>query len=676
MLNDLDIKFKYDSDEDDLINDFYIPVLANSSVYYRMSGFFSSNSLAISAQGISSFISNGGKMKLICSAILSEEDKKIIEESHVSPEKFIEKYAIEDFTSLEEGFVKDHVEALGWMLANNLLEIKIAIPKNNRGLFHSKIGILKDEMGNVVSFSGSDNETAHGWLHNIEEFKVFCSWDDSEEKFVNSDLNDFNKYWKGYTVKTDVIDIPEAIKNELIRLAPSSKTELKIFESSKSEIKLRDYQNEAIDNWFDNDCCGLFEMATGTGKTFTALSCFKKLEESKDKLLTVIACPQSHLIDQWIKDVEIFFDGEIIVASGKNSNWKDDLKKLRKKFYYGHIDKAVIMTTHASLSSEFFIKIINKFNVEKLLIVDEVHGIGSSKQKKALDKCYDYRIGLSATPKRWFDEEGTAVIEDFFKGTVFEFDIKRALTEVNPDTNETYLAPYYYYPVIIDLTEEEYDEYSNYSMKIAQILASKLNKKDKEKELTKYNNLRQMIINNAENKYYEFDKILKENEGIDKLIVFCSPQQIDDVQKILTENNVIPQCRFTQEVSAKKSRKKGISERDEILQLFADGSYKALVAIKCLDEGVDVPVAETAIIMSSTSNPREHVQRRGRILRRAPGKHHAVIYDILVFPEEPTGVSSRVMRNEILRYKEFAENAINSYDCLKLLHKYYDRVIE
>lgn len=676
MLRDVSIKFKYDSDKDDIINDFYIPVLSNSTEYYRMSGFFSSTSLAISARGIGNLIVNGGKMKLICSAILSEEDKKIIEESNENPQKFIEKYALDDFNNISDGFVKDHVEALGWMLSNDLLEIKIAIPKNNQGIFHSKIGILKDDAGNLVSFSGSENETASAWLHNIEEFKVFCSWDESEKKFVCSDFNDFNRFWEGNTFKTEIIDIPSAIKEKIIKLAPESKNDLKIIKNKKiPDIKLRDYQQEAMDNWFNNNCSGLFEMATGTGKTFTALSCFKKLSDSKDKLITVIACPQSHLIDQWIKDVKMFHDGEIIIASGKNNKWKDDFKKLMRKFLFGSLNKAVVMTTHASLSSDFFIKTINKFNVDRLLIVDEVHGIGSSKQRLGLDNCYEYRLGLSATPKRWFDDEGTSVIEDFFNGIVFEFDIERALTEINPDTNETYLTPYYYYPIIVDLNDEEYGQYLHYSYKIAQIISSK-KKRNKDEELTKYNMLRQRIINNAENKYFEFDRLLKENPDIDKLIVFCSPQQIDQVQQILNENKVIPQHKFTQNESSVISKITGMSERDEILQLFAEGSYKALVAIKCLDEGVDVPVAETAIIMSSTSNPREHVQRRGRILRRAPGKKYAVIYDLLVFPDEPTDVGAKVMKNEILRYKEFAANSKNSFDCLKLLRKYYDMVVE
>lgn len=677
MLDILNLKFKYDSDSDDLIEDFYIPVLSNSVEYYRMSGFFSSTSLAISAQGISNFIRNDGKMKLLCSAQLSKEDFEVIEKSNEDPLKFIEESFISDLNNLEDDFIKNYVEALGWMIANGSLEIKIAIPSNEKGIFHSKIGILKDLEGNVLSFSGSDNETAHGWLYNIEEFKVFKSWDDSERKFVETDVDDFNKYWEGNTSKTNIYELPEAIKKELIKFAPPFKEDLSILQKKKSEVspgvKLRYYQKEALDNWFDNNCRGIFEMATGTGKTFTALSCFKKLSDSKERLLTVIACPQSHLIDQWVKDVEKFHDGEIVIASGKNNKWKKEFKQLMRDFYMGFVDKAVVMTTHISSSSDFFLECIQEFEVPILLIVDEVHGIGSSKQMFGLNERYDYRLGLSATPKRWFDDEGTQVIEDFFKGVVFEFDIERALTEINPDTGKTYLTPYIYNPIIVDLNSEEYEKYYEYSYKIASLINSK--KKSDGEKLTKFCMLRQNVVNNAESKFHALRKILKENKDIDKLIVFCSPQQIERVQNILTMCDIIPQHKFTQAESAAKSKKTGVSEREIILNNFGDGKYKALVAIKCLDEGVDVPSAENAIIMSSTSNPREHVQRRGRILRRAPGKEEAVIYDILVFPEENTDVGSRILKKEIDRYREFATNAKNSDECLKDIRKYYLRLV-
>ncbi|WP_406534210.1 DEAD/DEAH box helicase family protein [Methanobrevibacter sp.] len=671
MLKDVDIKFKYDSDKDDLVNEFYIPVLSNSVEYYRMSGYFSSSSLAIAARGIADFILNGGKMKLLCNAQLTKEDYEIIENTNQDSVDYIQNLFIDDLHSIEDEFIKNHVKALGWMLANGFLEIKIAIPKDKNGIFHSKVGVLKDNENNFVSFSGSDNETAAGWLYNIEEFKVFKSWDSGEEKYVSSDLETFFDYWNGITERTRVIDLPSAVREELIEFAPVSRKELVVISrKTRRVINLRDYQDEAIDSWFAHDCRGLFEMATGTGKTITSLSAFKQLSSTKDKLVTVIACPQLHLIDQWIKDVENVHSGKILKASSKEKGWKTKIRALSRDFYMGLEDKVVIMTTHNTVSSDFFIEKIKKIKSDKLLIVDEVHGMGSSQRLNALIEDYDYRLGLSATPKRWFDEEGTQAIYDYFGDVVFEFDIKRALTEINPDTGKHYLTPYYYYPIVVDLNSEEYSRYRELSQKIAQAIARKKNNNEKI-SLSALCNERQKIINNAEEKYSAFRDLLKEHEDIDKLIVYCSDRQIDRVQEILNEENIIPQHRFTHKESSGKTMKELYSQRELILRNFEKGNYRALVAIKCLDEGVDVPVAENAIILSSTSNPREHVQRRGRILRNAPGKEYATIYDFLVFPKDKTENGSKIMKKEINRYKEFAELAINSLDCLEILDKYY-----
>ncbi len=432
-----------------------------------------------------------------------------------------------------------------------------------------------------------------------------------------------------------------------------------------NDIKLRDYQIEAGDNWFANGCNGIFEMATGTGKTFTALACFDRLISDKDSLCTVIACPQSHLIDQWIGEIKKFYDGYIVVASSKNSKWKQDLADLTVNMYLGVIDKVVILTTHISLASDFLMEKIHEIEVEKLLIVDEVHGIGSEKQMLGLDEIYDYRLGLSATPSRYFDDIGTEVINEFFGGVVFEFDLTRALTEFNPDTGKTYLTPYIYKPIVVDLNDRELEEYGELSAKIARLFATKNN--DVKESLNGLLFKRQNIINNAEGKYDAFRNILRENPNIDKLIVYCSHKQIDRIQEIMNEEGVSPQHRFTQKQSASKKKKDDYSEREFLLKKFADGSYKALVAIKCLDEGVDVPVAENAIILSSTSNPREHIQRRGRILRNAPGKKNATIYDVLVFPEEKSEQGKKIRQKEINRYLDFAVNAENSLECIRLL---------
>lgn len=336
MLKNADIKFKYDSDKDNLVEEFYIPVLSNSVEYYRMSGYFSSSSLAISARGIADFIINGGKMKLLCNAQLTKEDYEIIEETNQDAIDYIQRLFIDDLHNIEDEFIKDHVKALGWMLANGFLEIKIAIPKDKKGIFHSKVGILKDNENNWISFSGSDNETAAGWLYNIEEFKVFRSWDSGEEKYVKSDLDTFNDYWNGFTEKTNIVDLPSAVRDELIEFAPVSRKELVVIsKKTRKPINLREYQEDAIDSWFAHDCRGLFEMATGTGKTITSLSAFKQLSNTRDKLVTVIACPQLHLMDQWIKDVENFHSGKILKASSKESKWKDKVGALARDFYMG-----------------------------------------------------------------------------------------------------------------------------------------------------------------------------------------------------------------------------------------------------------------------------------------------------------------------------------------------------
>jgi superfamily II DNA or RNA helicase len=315
---------------------------------------------------------------------------------------------------------------------------------------------------------------------------------------------------------------------------------------------------------------------------------------------------------------------------------------------------------------------MNKCKLDMLLIVDEVHGIGSTKQLNGLHGAYDYRLGLSATPERWFDEEGTNVLLNYFGGVIFEFDIGDALNTVNPDTGEFYLTPYIYKPIIVELNDEEYDYYMNLSMKIAQLLRKKTKTAKDQEDKLKLCLKRKNIVNNAEAKIIKLKEILQENKDIKYLIIYCSPQQLKIVQRILNEFN-ITQHKFTHVEKIKKDVEYGgLTEREYLIKKFEDGSYRALIAMKCLDEGVDIPSARNAIIMSSTSNPREHVQRRGRILRRFSGKKEAIIYDLLVFQNDGTDFGKKLTQREARRYREFAENAKNSLECINSLKKYYE----
>lgn len=698
---DLDIKIKYDSDNSDILNEFYIPVLSRSVEYYRLSGFFSSTSLAVSAQGLEEFIKNNGKMKLVCSAILSKEDVEKIKEVYDSPADLIAEKFLIDYDNISNIFVKDNLAALGFMIANGNLEIKIAILDESKGIFHSKTGILIDEDDNMLSFSGSDNETANGWKYNIEEFKVFKSWITGQDDYFIEDLHNFNQYWENLTVKSTVIDVPKAINNKLITLAPSTIDDIhivnNIFEEEISEIvdsepkdgfELRDYQKEAIDNWIDAGKRGIFEMATGTGKTFTSLGCLDVLKNeyssNYDPLLVVIAMPTSHLVDQWEKDV-LQFDFDVVVkAYSSNSSWKNDLPDLLLDLSIGELENVVILTTHATASSQIFRDMVKECGVDSLLIVDEVHGIGSKNQKLALEPFYKYRLGVSATPERWMDDVGNEVISSFFGDIVYQFTLSDALIRINPGTGKTFLTPYEYYPIFVELTDEEFENYSYYSSIIVQ-LYSKLKSNPNNKSEIKLqirNKLlaRQKILNVAENKYIEFRKLFSElsdsNEEIKNLLVYChNTNQLTKVNQILNDFDIIKH-KFTGSES--------ISDRLLLLDQFSKGNINALVAMKCLDEGVDVPSAETAIIMASTSNPREYIQRRGRILRRHKGKDLAIIYDMIVTMSDrqirrlstyEKNLEIQIMEKEAKRYREFAKDAKNFDYCYSCLNDYFGRIL-
>jgi len=698
-LKDLDLKISYDSDIDDILNDFYIPALSNSIKYKRSVGFFSSKSLAVAAEGISNFITNGGNMELICGTKLKGKDLDIIKKAHRNPEEVIEEFFLDELENLEEGFVNDHVRALGWMVANGRLKLKIAIImdengiplEENKGILHQKIGILKDIDGNCISFSGSNNETAAGWINNVEEFKVFRSFKEHEMEYQKTDDKKFNDLWNGKSKRMRVIDSPTAIKEKLMKIAPEKIEDLKLnekFTDKEKEItkkiKLWDYQNEAIKNWIENNKNGIFEMATGTGKTFTALGCLSKELENNEKLLVVISCPYQHLVQQWKHSVNKFginFD-EIIVADSSNSSWKRNLEDYLLDMSLDDKNLLLVLTTHSTFSNDKFTQIIkNKTdNIPIFLIADEVHGLGAEISSKGLIGEYDYRLGLSATPRRWFDELGTDAIYNYFDKVVYEFSLQRAVNTVNEATGETYLTPYEYLPRFISLETEELEEYIKKTKAIATKYYSS-NKSNKKEILQSLLFSRSNIAKNAKQKYKSLESILNEMDEIECLIIYCSPQQINNVMEIINKKR-LPGHRFTMAEGTKEKKEyQGFSEREYILKKFGDGEYKVLVAMKCLDEGVDVPAARAAIFMSSSGNPREYIQRIGRVIRRFPGKKKALIYDMVVAPASKKAdpqvreIENRVFDKEFERYEDIAKVAINNIQALDTIFKIRNKVV-
>jgi superfamily II DNA or RNA helicase len=689
-LRDLPFKNAYDSDIDNILVDFYTPALSVSTRYDRLTGFFSSTSLSAAAKGISGLIRNGGNIRLITGAVFQEQDIIAIRAAIDTPEKILEQSMLKELDNLEDEFVKDHVRALGWMVAKGNLRIKIALVLDNDGIpltsvdvnkvgiFHQKVGILEDINGDKISFSGSDNESARGWHSNVEEFKVFRSWIDSEKPYFEADLQKFHKFWHGKPRRTRIIDIPKAIEEKFIRIAPASIEELdleKWVRQSKTfpSIGLRDYQKKAVQNWIENDKKGILEMATGTGKTFVALSCLDQLAKIENKLVTIISSPYMHLCEQWLKESTKFgIEGKKLIADSSQNKWKDKLVDSLLDVENGVNQKLTVFTTHTTFSSNDFITIIHESKQRApsqkiFLIVDEVHGIGALQRRMGLIDDYDFKLGLSATPKRWFDDKGTEKISDYFGDVVFEFSLKAAI-------DAGYLAPYIYMPHFTFLTQEELEKYEIETRKISKAYYSSKDENEQDEIYTLLCIRRQKIIRNATNKLAVLEKILDELKGVRYCLIYCSPQQIRQVQDILNEKNII-QHKFTEcEGTRAEDRFDGKSERDHLLEQFSLGVFHALVSMKCLDEGVDVPPARIAIILENSGNPREYIQRRGRVLRKYPGKEKAIIHDIIVEPtirssmsQELGDLERKIISKELARYRDFASAAQNAEECVKIM---------
>jgi len=690
---DLVLKNGYRSNRDDILNDFYVPVLSESVRYDRIAGYFSSASLSVAARGITGLIRNGGRMRLITSPNLTDSDYEALKEYYNGQKEGIEKLLINNLDDLQDMFQRDHLQALCWMLDQDKLEIKIAIPKSleppgSAGLFHMKVGILHDQENNVLTFSGSINETASAWSNNREEFKVFLSYDDKSSKFSDLDIEVFDNIWNGFDDDIEVFSLPESVRHELVRKAPTNIEEIVVRISTnlsgESGTSMSAYyklglfvnQEEAVQIWFANDHRGIFEMATGTGKTRTAIGCILRLIEKKEVNIVIVSAPQNTILLQWIKEIEAveLKDFRYLVADSTNPQWR---KKLLDELIFiqsNIIDHLMIFTTHITLSSNDFTDIFQNQgpNIRMMLVGDEVHGIGALESRKGMLLTYDYRLGLSATPKRWYDDIGSDLINEYFGEVVYSFPIEKALTEINPMTNEPYLTEYYYYPVFVDLTDSEFEEYKRITSKLS-FYSGKDRDPVKEAAYERLLFKRANILKDAENKLKALIALINETK-IENSIIYTSPARKNDVLQILKQHRIACHT-YTEDVgTVPQDRFGGMSEREYIIKKFSEKKLSALVAIKCLDEGIDIPTADKAMIISSGGNPREYIQRIGRVIRKSKGKNHATIYDFIVTPRKKglskseREVEKRIFRKEMTRAVDIANSAINSGDVIISLY--------
>lgn len=408
-------------------------------------------------------------------------------------------------------------------------------------------------------------------------------------------------------------------------------------------IELRDYQKEAIFNLEENNWSGIFEMATGTGKTITSLFASNRYFSQNNKICRIIIVPFIHLIEQWEEECfKLNFDN-IVKCAGDYYKWEEKLHKLIRNYNIGLIDEMTIITTYNSASLDRFNEYFLRIDKNIFLIADECHYFGTKRIETRIFSNIDAKLGLSATPKRWLDEKGSSKIIKFFNKIVFEYDIDKAI-------RNNFLVSYNYHYRLTDLTDEEIRLFSSYNKMIATVL----NKKPIDEELLLgYLLKRKKVIDNAELKLESFkDDFRKLNvKDINNTLVYCTPQNIDEVTRFIGDLGVKVR-KFNYKVSK--------DERIKIIKDFENKEIQVLTAMKCLDEGVDIPSIKTAYFLASSSNPREFIQRRGRILRKFSGKVFADIYDYIVFPNlTEKKLFEKIVSIEMPRFAEFSNNAIN-----------------
>ena len=693
LFKDLGIKSFYDSRKTDVYNDFFNTVLPQSNYYRRFAGFFSAKRFALMAEGLQEFIKeNNGKMELAIIPTFSKEDKDAIIQGSVIQD-IVTKNWINDLSQIKEKFLEDHTKALSWMITNGYLTIKLVLPEHddgapfsedelkNHAIFRKEIGIFYNKDDNSpLSFHGTidRNDSDVGELYSLD---VSRYWFDSEKDRLDKDHEEFTNFWDNdaysiNSIKCKIVPVSTELEEYFRKIAPKSKADIP---KLKKFPILRNYQNSAIDAWIANESKGIFEMATGTGKTITAIGCIKKIESVNEQTLIIIAAPYRNLIDQWKHELDKWDIKSIILESG---TWRrmirDEISYLNKT---QDNEMSVFITSHDLFAKKDFTEQIKRCNVLTMLVIDEAHHAGAATTRNGLLNHYKYRLALSATIERYFDGDGTHLLQKYFesstgKSTVATYSLAKAIQDGR-------LCPYNYYPFFVDLTDDQATEYKQMTYRAVRLLHSKDPEQREKGELIIMQ--RAKIIRDAERKINAFKEIFAQISKFDHMLIFCSENQFDAIEDVLDnpeKYNVNKDSILYKRITY--DNPKNSKDRIKILNDFANEDWDALLSNRVLDEGMDIPQAKNCIVLASTGNPAQFIQRRGRVLRQYTElykdntkKDHADIYDILVKPplqifKDPESIKLEIgiIRSQLSRLRYMGDLALNKTSCIKKIEEF------
>ncbi len=704
MLRSLRLKAVYQSDQDDLLRDFYLPALATSISYDRAVGYFSAAMFSYAAQGLSAFVGNGGRMRLVVGGELDHQDVRAIEEGYATRElaERLGRRMVETIDAVDDSLFQRRLELLAWLVASGRLDIKLALKR--RGMFHAKIGIMKDANDDRIVFQGSANETAYALLpdFNFESVNVFPTWRPEFREHFQPHIDTFDRLWANKSKDTLVIDFPDAVRERLVRIAKTVRLatpelELSIWEEALQRLmptdggvslphlpvslngqsfEIKEHQRRALQAWRAADAQGILALATGAGKTVTAIYGAVRIFEQMRRLSLVIAVPYQSLADQWMEVLRLFGINAFACYGGLQL-WHDQVREAAHLFKAGTWPFFCCVVVNKTLCSKPFQDILGELPGDNLMWVgDECHHHGAAGIAAALPLQARLRLGLSATPENYLNSTANDRLATYYGKVNYTYDLAQAL-------GDKILTPYHYHVHFVDLTERETEEYERLSREIRQQFGRSGGQVGVEGGNPGLDYLlfqRARLLGAAANKLRLLDELLGKRQPASHTLFYCSDGLVDD-ESDDDDDSDSAQLRQVEAVTSLLYRhgwrastftaREGRSERAAALDGFRVGDIDALVAIRCLDEGIDVPACREAYLLASSRNPRQFIQRRGRILRRSTAKELASIVDLLV--RIPTGASEdfdierKLIAMELERVAEFARLARNAGEVVQAL---------
>ena len=691
-LKDLDLKSTYRTGKDNILKDFYIPVLESMKSYDRAVGYFSTSFLTYALQGIRSVVKNDGKIRLIVGFPLLQDEFEALEEAEVLSR--LNQRILKDLESILEQTDSNlgelRVKVFTMLVATGRLQLKFAARKN--GIYHEKVGIVEDSNGDKILFHGSNNETTNATNPdlNFESFSVYRSWQTEVYKEYAEEFEaGFERLWNNREDDIVTLDMPS---EAYTRIASKYKKESQTFDHLDDEndlfdelktssergypkipiefkghkFKLFSHQEDALREWWSHGRSGLFRLATGAGKTLTAMYGVAKTFEvlpSPRKMCVIISVPYVALAEQWVSELSMFNMKPIRCFSG-NGDWFLKLNNAVSSLLIGNVEFISIVVVNRTLTSDKFQETIGRVDPQNIFFIgDECHRLAANQVFNSLPEA-SFKMGLSATPyiDSGDDYENENIEKErllsYFGNVVAEFTLSEALAK-------GILTPYDYNVCPVRLTFDELDEYIRLTKEIGRLMNIDSSKDNA--SLANAIRERNQIVSSASNKKLVLRNLLSTINFSNKshtLFYVGEGKSLDSN----TEDEVKQLDELSSEIAnagwkiSKFTSSESKFERTSIMSDFTNSHIDGLVAMRVLDEGIDIPQCQRAFILASSRNERQFIQRRGRILRKSPGKDMAEIYDFVVLPplDAPLSEASvSLVEKELKRVMDFVRLSSN-----------------